>query len=197
MVPGCVVGKETRSQIEVKLVRSIACDYTDLVFISSHYKSKQVLCGVANIVNSNYETMIDPMEVENIDVIEFDYDQRMNSILSIVVKETVVKLPPLELERDHSKMLFSNFQVIVGRLNTQAEHLMEFLIVELGLPSHCFSLTAEGKLKIRKVVKQGQLETILKAYVKEYMVCRACKSMMTKMTGKEIVCRKCRYVRNL
>lgn len=196
-VSAFITNKKSRLYLEVKLTRSIACDYTDLVFLSVKNNSKDVLCGVANIVNSSYESMLDQIESEKIDVIDFDYECSITNILSKVVKETHLKLPPLELERDHTKILFSNFPVIVSKLNTNADHLMQFIIVELGLPSHCFSLTSEHKLKIRKVVRQGQLETILKSYVKEYMVCRACKSTMTKLENNDIICRKCHHVRNL
>ncbi len=189
-----IVNKVNRSNIEVKLERTIACDYTDLVFISMAVKSKQSLCGVAHIVSDNYQVS-KTVCAQNVPIIEFDYQQLVEHILVKVTKENLLRLPLIQLERHHTKILFSNFTIICNKLNTDPNHLMGFLSIEFGLPASCFSITAEGKLKIRKLVKKDQLENLLKSYTKQYMVCKACKNLTTKMEDKQIICNKCGYIR--
>lgn len=75
-----------------------------------------------------------------------------------------------------SKTLWSNFPVIVKALNRNPQHLLTYVIVELGTTAN---LDGSGRVVIKGRFMVKQLESLLKKYIDEYVVCKTCKGRDT------------------
>jgi len=75
-----------------------------------------------------------------------------------------------------SKTLWSNFPLIVKALNRSPQHLLTYVIVELGTTGN---LDGSGRIVIKGRFMVKQLESLLKKYIDEYVVCKTCKGRDT------------------
>lgn len=75
-----------------------------------------------------------------------------------------------------SKTLWSNFPAIVKALNRNPQHLLTYVIVELGTTAN---LDGSGRVVIKGRFMVKQLESLLKKYIDEYVVCKTCKGRDT------------------
>jgi translation initiation factor 2 subunit 2 len=90
------------------------------------------------------------------------------------------KIPPPLLARDgNKKSLFSNVKEIADRMHRPTEHVIQFLFAELGTSG---SVDGSNRLVIRGRFQQKQIETVLRRYILEYVTCKTCKSVNTKLT---------------
>lgn len=88
------------------------------------------------------------------------------------------KIPPPEVKRDGKKTLFINIMDIAERIHRPPEHVISFLYAELGTTG---SVDGSGRLVIKGRFQQAQIETVLRKYIVEYVTCKTCKSINTKL----------------
>lgn len=90
------------------------------------------------------------------------------------------KIPPPNMARDgNKKSLFSNVKEIADRMHRPTEHLIQFLFAELGTSG---SVDGSNRLVIKGRFQQKQIETVLRRYILEYVTCKTCKSVNTRLT---------------
>jgi len=75
-----------------------------------------------------------------------------------------------------SRTLWSNFPAIVKALNRSPQHLLTYVIVELGTTAN---LDGNGRVVIKGRFMPKQLESLLKKYLEEYVTCSTCKGRDT------------------
>lgn len=90
--------------------------------------------------------------------------------------------PPQVFRVGTKKTSFANFLDICKVLHRPPQHLMSFVLVELGTLG---SLDGNNHLIIKGRFQQKQVENVLRRYIKEYVRCLTCSSMNTVMQ-KEI-----------
>jgi len=84
--------------------------------------------------------------------------------------------PPRVMRVGTKKTSFSNFKDICKMLHRQPEHLLAFLLAELGTSG---SIDGSDQLIIKGRFQQKQIENVLRSYIKEYVTCHTCKSRET------------------
>ncbi|CAD8090261.1 unnamed protein product [Paramecium primaurelia] len=73
------------------------------------------------------------------------------------------------------KTLWKNFEAICIQMNREAQHVSQYLLIEMG---------TEGSLADEKLIIKGrytstQIETLIKKYLQEYVLCSLCMSSAT------------------
>lgn len=136
-------------------------------------------------------------EEESKDIEEFDEatwqktdrDYHYNELLHRMYSQLRAKNPELsggrkkykmkvpQVLRDGSKKtVFANFQAICDSLNRNHEHLLNFVLVELGTSG---SLDASNRLTIKGRYPPKHIENLIRRYVTEFVICGMCKSLDT------------------
>jgi len=73
----------------------------------------------------------------------------------------------------------TNFKEICNSIHRPPEHLMSYLQVELGSPA---SLDGNAQQMVAKGrFQQAHIEKVIKHYIREYVICKVCKSYDTTM----------------
>jgi len=84
--------------------------------------------------------------------------------------------PPLVQRVGSKKTAFVNFNPICKLLHRQPQHVLLFLLAELGASG---SIDGSDQLIIKGRFVQKQIENVLRRYIKEYVTCHTCKSSET------------------
>ena len=88
-------------------------------------------------------------------------------------KKKLTMRPPQVLRVGTKKTSFANFLEICKLLHRPQKHLQAFLLAELGTSG---SVDQNNQLIIKGRFSQKQIETVLRRYIKEYVVCQTCRS---------------------
>lgn len=84
----------------------------------------------------------------------------------------------------------TNFGVYSEQLNRDIQHIKKYFETELSTTT---SLSAEHALIINGIFRERQIQTILTKYLKEYVQCRACKHLESKIENNNFYCNFCGY----
>ncbi|WOL14762.1 hypothetical protein Cni_G23543 [Canna indica] len=87
-------------------------------------------------------------------------------------RRTVMR-PPQVLREGTKKTVFVNFMDLCKTMHRQPEHVMNFLLAEMGTNG---SLDGQQRLVIKGRFAPKNFEGILRRYVNEYVICNGCKS---------------------
>ncbi|KAL5974824.1 hypothetical protein ACLOJK_031496, partial [Asimina triloba] len=87
-------------------------------------------------------------------------------------RRTVIR-PPQVLREGTKKTVFVNFMDLCKTMHRQPEHVMTFLLAELGTSG---SLDGQQRLVVKGRFAPKNFEGILRRYINEYVICNGCKS---------------------
>ncbi|KAI3911382.1 hypothetical protein MKW98_010269 [Papaver atlanticum] len=87
-------------------------------------------------------------------------------------RRTVMR-PPQVLREGTKKTVFVNFMDLCKTMHRQPEHVMNFLLAEMGTSG---SLDGQQRLVVKGRFAPKNFEGILRRYVNEYVICNGCKS---------------------
>jgi translation initiation factor 2 subunit 2 len=138
--------------------------------------------------NNNFLNNINtPHSYENL--VNFLY----NHIPTHISEKQILSLPPVKISiQGNKKSLFVNFNTIVCKLDRTHEHLKEFILSELNASG---SIDSKSQLLINGRYRANHIESIIKQYVKRYILCKNCKSYKTEMLKQGskcmIICKNC------
>jgi translation initiation factor 2 subunit 2 len=111
---------------------------------------------------------------------DYSYEQLLHRAFELIGKKpdkSRVRVPlPEAFLVGTSRTLWANFPAIVKALNRNPQHLLTYVIVELGTTAN---LDGNGRVVIRGRFMPKQLESLLKKYLAEYVVCKTCGSRDT------------------
>merc|ERR1719450_434705 len=161
---------------------SAALDDGDAVLLNTKKKKKKKKTDPDAM---GCDETADPLDHERL---EQNYRQLLGRVQDLLhpdgepeMKEKL-KLPPPEVVRPGSKSAtIANFPAFCQRINRPAEHVAAFVQTELGTSG---SLDEEGRLRV-KYANNKKVEQLLRKYVRDYVVCQACKSLTTIMVRGE------------
>jgi translation initiation factor 2 subunit 2 len=88
-------------------------------------------------------------------------------------KKKINMVLPVVNREGSKKSAFVNVVEVCKRLNRASDHVIQFLLAELGTTG---STDATNSLIIRGRFQQKQIEAVIKRYVQEYVQCKTCKS---------------------
>ena len=76
------------------------------------------------------------------------------------------------------KCCIINFGEICNQINRNYEHVMKYISIELYTMT---SLNPENQLILRGKFRIGQIQSVLKSYIKKYVICNICKNYHTQL----------------
>ena len=114
---------------------------------------------------------------------EKSLDRAMEMIPKAVFEKERFKIPEAEINVVGNRTMIKNFKAIVSTLNREPEHLIKYLLRELG---------AAGNMDGNQAVFQGKfskaaVDDRIKRYVEEFVLCRECGGPDTKLVRKDRV----------
>ncbi|KAL4304500.1 hypothetical protein GQ457_10G010530 [Hibiscus cannabinus] len=106
-------------------------------------------------------------------------------------RRTVMR-PPQVLREGTKKTVFVNFMDLCKTMHRQPDHVMAFLLAELGTSG---SLDGQQRLVVKGRFAPKIFEGILRRYINEYVICLGCKSPDTILSKENrlffLICEKC------
>eukprot|EP00897_Mesotaenium_endlicherianum_P006551 jgi/Mesen1/5924/ME000030S05184 len=116
---------------------------------------------------------------------DYRYEEMLGRVFNILrennpelagEKRRTVMRPPQVLREGTKKTVFVNFMDLCKTMHRQPEHVMAFLLAELGTSG---SLDGQQRLVVKGRFAPKNFEGILRRYVNEYVMCSGCKSADT------------------
>lgn len=116
-----------------------------------------------------------PREYQYSELLErvFDIMRAKNPDMIAGEKRRFVMKPPQVIRLGTKKSAFVNFTEICKMVHRQADHLLGFLLAELGTSG---SVDGSNALVLKGRFQQKQIEHVLRKYIREYVTCHTCKS---------------------
>ena len=85
-----------------------------------------------------------------------------------------VNLPPLKVIRKNRLSVIANFSVFSEKLNRTKEQISDYYKSETGANN---SINNQGQLLIQGVLNETKCESILRNYIRDFVMCKQCKSL--------------------
>ncbi|KAL5728451.1 hypothetical protein ACHQM5_001532 [Ranunculus cassubicifolius] len=140
--------------------------------------------------NPNYEALRD-----------YDYEELLGMMVNrmrennpeYASKQKTRMSPPQVLLEGKKKTIFVNFLTLCKQMHRQPEHVMSFLLAELGTTG---SIDGQQRLTIKYKLKSTMVfEGLLRRYIEQYVKCNACPSIDTLLSKEDrlyfVRCEKC------
>ncbi|XP_030927783.1 eukaryotic translation initiation factor 2 subunit beta isoform X2 [Quercus lobata] len=119
---------------------------------------------------------------------DYEYEELLSRMFNILRennpelagdrRRTVIR-PPQVLREGTKKTVFVNFMDLCKTMHRQPEHVMTFLLAEMGTSG---SLDGKQRLVVKGIFAPKNFEGILRRYINEYVMCNCCKSPDTILT---------------
>ncbi|CAK9182338.1 unnamed protein product [Ilex paraguariensis] len=132
---------------------------------------------------------------------DYEYEELLGRVFNILRENNpelagdrrrTVMRPPQVLREGTKKTVFVNFMDLCKTMHRQPEHVMTFLLAEMGTSG---SLDGQQRLVIKGRFAPKNFEGILRRYVNEYVICNGCKSPDTILSKENrlffLRCEKC------
>ncbi|KAL0450892.1 UNVERIFIED_CONTAM: Eukaryotic translation initiation factor 2 subunit beta [Sesamum latifolium] len=119
---------------------------------------------------------------------DYEYEELLARVFNILRENNpelagdrrrTVMRPPQVLREGTKKTVFVNFMDLCKTMHRQPEHVMTFLLAEMGTSG---SLDGQQRLVVKGRFAPKNFEGILRRYVNEYVICNGCKSPDTLLT---------------
>lgn len=101
----------------------------------------------------------------------------------LATKKRHVMPPPQMVRVGTRKTMWANFNAIAQVMHRQNEHLMSFVLAELGTEG---SIDGNKRLVLKGRYVPRQIESLLKKYILEYVSCHMCRSPETTLTRDSV-----------
>ncbi|KAJ4702512.1 eukaryotic translation initiation factor 2 subunit beta-like [Melia azedarach] len=132
---------------------------------------------------------------------DYEYEELLGRVFNILRENNpelagdrrrTVMRPPQVLREGTKKTVFVNFMDLCKTMHRQPDHVMTFLLAELGTSG---SLDGQQRLVVKGRFAPKNFEGILRRYVNEYVICLGCKSPDTILSKENrlffLRCEKC------
>ncbi|KAB2059863.1 hypothetical protein ERO13_A11G308200v2 [Gossypium hirsutum] len=132
---------------------------------------------------------------------DYIYDELLGRVFNILRENNpelagdrrrTVMRPPQVLREGTKKTVFVNFMDLCKTMHRQPDHVMAFLLAELGTSG---SLDGQQRLVVKGRFAPKNFEGILRRYINEYVICLGCKSPDTILSKENrlffLRCEKC------
>jgi len=132
---------------------------------------------------------------------DYQYEELLGRVFNILRENNpelagdrrrTVMRPPQVLREGTKKTVFVNFMDLCKTMHRLPEHVMNFLLAELGTSG---SLDGQQRLVVKGRFAPKNFEGILRRYINEYVICNGCKSPDTILSKENrlffLRCEKC------
>lgn len=166
-------------------------------------ETESIAKNAASPPTKRIEPDADPTNVDDDADYEYDflllrvYDQLGQSNAAQTHGRFVLKPPTLS--RDGTKKsVWTNFKETCHQVGRPIDHVRMYLLTELGVEGN---LDGSERLVIKGRFQPKQIESVLRRYVTEYVLCGTCKSPNTALDKQDrlyfVRCRSCRSSRTV
>ena len=122
---------------------------------------------------------------------DYNYTELLERVFSLLHEKNPAlstrkrySMPPPQLVRVGTrKTMWTNFAQICSLMHRQPEHVMSFLLAELGTDG---SIDGNQRLVIKGRYQPKQAESLLKKYIVEFVTCHMCKNPETSLTRDSV-----------
>ena len=111
----------------------------------------------------------------------FNFLQQNNA--GLIEKTRYTMKPPQLMKVGTKKTVWVNYQEICTMMRRSADHVFQFMMAELGTEG---SIDGSQRLVIKGKFVPQYIESLLKRYIKEYVICQMCKSFITTLTRDSV-----------
>jgi len=113
---------------------------------------------------------------------DYSYEELATRLFDLIQRpeeKTTVKIKiPVVQKSGSRKTAWVNFPQICTNIDRQPEHVMQFFLAEVA---NTGSIDGNGRLIMTGRYQPKQIERLLRSYILEYVQCRTCKSLETKL----------------
>jgi len=102
---------------------------------------------------------------------------------NLTVRRKYVMPPPQLARVGTRKTMWANFHPILTLLHRSPEHLMSFVLAELGTEG---AIDGNQRLLMKGRYMPKQIESLLKKYIVEYVTCHMCRNPETSLTRDSV-----------
>lgn len=119
---------------------------------------------------------------------------------NLTVRKRHVMPPPQLVRVGTRRTMWANFAQICQLMHRSLEHVMSFLLAELGTEG---SIDGNQRLIIKGRFQPKQIESLLKKYIIEYVTCHMCRNPETTLTRDSLTrlyfiqCESCQSTRSV
>lgn len=117
------------------------------------------------------------------ELLERVYNLLQQNNPNLAVRKRHVMPPPQLARIGTRKTMWSNFAAAAQVMRRQLDHLMTFVLAELGTEG---SIDASQRLVIKGRYQSKQIESLLKKYIVEYVVCHMCHNPETTLSRDSV-----------
>jgi translation initiation factor 2 subunit 2 len=110
-------------------------------------------------------------------------DRALEQIPKTVFESARFQIPEAEVVMVGSRTIIRNFKAIATAVNREPEHLMKYLLRELGAAGGTQGVQAVFQGKFSNAI----VDERIRRYVEEFVLCRECKKPDTKLERRERV----------
>ncbi|CAI4223156.1 unnamed protein product [Auanema sp. JU1783] len=119
---------------------------------------------------------------------DYTYDEMLTLVFNIMreknpelsgEKKKFAMKPPEIARAGSKKTAFSNFAEICRLMKRLDKHVLQFLMAEMGTTG---SIDGNNCLIVKGRFQQKHFESVLRKYIKEYVMCHTCRSCETSLT---------------
>jgi len=102
---------------------------------------------------------------------ESDLDRAFDEMPEIEGEGDRFEVPEPEVRIEGSSTILTNFQEILDTLNREEDHLMKYLLREIGTAGH---IDESGRAQFKGDFSEDEFARVLDAYVGEFVLCSEC-----------------------
>ena len=132
----------------------------------------------------------------------YSYDFLLDRIYKMIQspERSLLKIPIPELNPAGKRSVWVNFSSFETALNRPLEHLLHFVMEELGVEG---TINAEKQALLKSRVARNQIESILRKYIQDFVQCKNCKSFKTTIIKdqstrlQQLSCESCKAILTL
>ncbi|KAI3644981.1 hypothetical protein MP228_011145 [Amoeboaphelidium protococcarum] len=164
-------------------------------------KSRSDTLGDDNVVDPNENPLIESEDAWQKTDRDYTYHELLDRVFRIIKQHNpdfggqrkgIVMTQPDVYKEGSKKTAFANIVPICQQMGRPVDHLISYLYAELATQG---STDGSGRLIIKGRFQQGQIESVLRKYIVEYVRCQTCKSADTVMVKENrlvfVQCKAC------
>eukprot|EP00004_Rigifila_ramosa_P015949 TRINITY_DN3750_c0_g1_i2.p1 TRINITY_DN3750_c0_g1~~TRINITY_DN3750_c0_g1_i2.p1 ORF type:complete len:370 (-),score=106.32 TRINITY_DN3750_c0_g1_i2:20-1078(-) len=113
---------------------------------------------------------------------DYTYDELLQMVFDLnpekAERQRFMMKPPQVVREGIRRTVWVNFDPLCTMMNRPPEHVLSFLLAELGTDG---SVDGNKRLVLKGRFVSRQIESLLRRYISEYVMCQMCKSPHTKL----------------
>ncbi|XP_076956973.1 eukaryotic translation initiation factor 2 subunit beta-like [Bidens hawaiensis] len=189
-----VIALEDQQELVEKTDKLSVFEPTTFTGLKKKKKKTQVHADLLDVENENAEEEEDDDDdnIENRGLQspwegtdrDYSYEELLSRVFHILgenntaeKRRTVLRTPEV-LREGTKKTVFVNLMDICKMMHRQPEHVMTFLLAELGTSG---SLDGQQRLVVKGRFAPKSFEGILRRYMNDYVICNSCKGRDTRI----------------